>query len=200
MFARALPFTAFLLVALLSSACSSDDEIDSDAAARQAYLGLDEAVGKALALGMDGFNAATSANMPPQMTTGSAAGTMTISGQVDMGSSANKGMRLRLDLVDYRDTRPDGEPQIAYDTNADAQPALDLSLRGIPDGTLTGTLLGDFHMSGDLTGTVTLNLTFDGAIETDPMDATRVRRVAGTTHVTGTATSGYGTFAVDVTI
>ena len=73
----------------LVGACS-DDEIDSDEAARRAYLGLDASIGKSITLGFQGFNAASSANIDPQMTTGTApngSGTLTISGQVDQGLS-----------------------------------------------------------------------------------------------------------------
>ncbi len=78
-----------------------------------------------------------------------------------------------------------------------AQPALDLSLRNIPNGTFTGTLVGDFEMTGDVEGRTTLNLTFTGEIEDDGVG--KVRRKAGTTTVVGTATSGSGgTYQVDV--
>ena len=67
-------------------ACGSDD-IDSDEEARRAYLGLHESIGASLQLGFDGFNAASSANIDPQATTGVATGNLTITGQVDQGSS-----------------------------------------------------------------------------------------------------------------
>jgi hypothetical protein len=53
-------------------------------------------------------------------------------------------------------------------------------------------------MTGDLEGTATLNLTFTGKL----MDAGggKVVRVPGMTHVTGTAVSGDGTYAVDITL
>ncbi|HZI09117.1 MAG TPA: hypothetical protein VE153_01935, partial [Myxococcus sp.] len=44
-----------------------------------------------------------SANIPAQSTAGTAAGTLTVTGQVDQGSSANKGMRLRVGMVGYSD-------------------------------------------------------------------------------------------------
>ncbi|MEJ7597084.1 MAG: hypothetical protein WKG01_04170 [Kofleriaceae bacterium] len=201
---------AFGLV--LFAACgSSDDDIDSDEEAQRAYLGLDLSVEKSLALGFAGFNAASSANIAPQATTGGAAGDLTITGQVDQGSSDNKGMRLRVGMVDYTDgvilveTEDDTELEInlTYDTSTDVatQPFLNLSLRGIPEttattGTLTGTLLGDYTMSGDIEGTATLNLSFTGEIEDD--GAGNTIRSAGTTHVTGTASSGDGVFDVDL--
>lgn len=43
------------------------------------------------------------------------------------------------------------------------------------------------------------HLGIDGTIEPDPMDASVVRRAAGT-RITGTATSGDGTYAVDITL
>jgi len=55
-------------------------------------------------------------------------------------------------------------------------------------------------MSRDLRGDVTLDLSFSGETEEDPLDPTRVVRVEGTTRVTGTATSRYGVFEIDLTI
>lgn len=185
------------------TACG-DDEISSDEQARRAYLGLDESVSKALQLGFAGFNAASSANIPPQSANGNATGTLVITGQVDQGSSANKGMRLREGMTTYSD----GEIQVGEDedavnityataTDTTAQPELTLQLRNIPNGTFTGTLVGTFQMTGDLKGDVTLNLTLAGEIEDDGTG--KVRRKAGTTTVKGTATSGDGSYNVDVT-
>ncbi|MBZ4421300.1 hypothetical protein [Myxococcus sp. RHSTA-1-4] len=192
----------FLAVGL--AGCGDDDEVSSDEQARRAYLGLDESISKALQLGFDGFNAASSANIPPQTTTGAAAGTLVINGQVDQGSSDNKGMRLRVGMTGYSDgeitVSEDEEPvNITYASNTDTtlQPELTLQLRNIPGGTFTGTLVGDYDMTGDLAGKVTLNLSLTGDIEDDGTG--KVRRVAGSTRVTGTATSGDGTYNVDVT-
>ena len=57
--------------------------------------------------------------------------------------------------------------------------------------------MGTFQMTGDLKGDVTLNLALTGEIEDDGTG--KVRRKAGTTRVTGTATSGDGSYNVDVT-
>ena len=141
-----------------------------------------------------------SANIPTEMAAGAMAGTLTVTGQVDQGVSANKQMRLNIAMVGYRDVSG-----FTYDTNLNvdggvAFPALDMSLQGIPTGTLSGTLVGMFQMSGDLSGPVTLNLTFTGELEANPDGgASGVVRKPGTTHVTGTATSPAGPFAVDVT-
>ncbi|MCA9606255.1 MAG: hypothetical protein KC619_11700 [Myxococcales bacterium] len=185
-------------VALLAIGCGNG--ISSDEAAERAYLGLDGMVGKALTLGFDGFNMASSANIPPQSTVGDVTGTLDVSGQVDMGASANKEMRLDLDLVDYRDAVPESDLIVTYDTEAGVPASLDLSLRGIPDATLTGTLQGRFYMTGDLEGPVDLDLSIAGTTEADPTVADNVRRVAGTTTVTGTATSEFGVYVVDVTL
>ena len=83
-----------------------DEDIDSDEAARRAYLGLDGSIGKSITLGFTAFNVSTSANIVPQMTTGTAPtvpGPSAITGQVDQGASANKGMRLYIAMVDYSD-------------------------------------------------------------------------------------------------
>ncbi len=195
------PMPYVLLMALLACVACNDDDVDSDEEARRAYLGLDKSIEKSLNLGFIGFNMASSANIAPQMTTGDVMGTLTVSGQVDMGASDNKEMRLLLDLVDYQDTVPPDTNLIAvYDTDPAAQPMLDMSLRGIPNATLTGTLAGTFTMTGDIEGDVTLNLAITGMTEADPMDASRIQRVVGSTTITGTATSGYGTYDVDVTL
>jgi hypothetical protein len=192
----------------LVGACS-DDEIDSDEAARRAYLGLDASIGKSITLGFQGFNAASSANIDPQMTTGTApngSGTLTISGQVDQGSSSNKGMRLYVAMVDYSDgpfvIDDDGNTiEIFYDTAAEqtAQPFLSMMLKSIPTGTIEGTLVGDYLLSGALEGEITLNLTFNGQMQgTSQQDVTRV---PGSTTVTGTATnSDGGVYNVNVTL
>jgi hypothetical protein len=181
-----------------------DDEVSSDEQARRAYLGLDDSISKALQLGFAGFNAASSANIPPQSGTGNVSGTMLVTGQVDQGSSDNKGMRLRIGLTGYSDGEiavgEDEEPvNITYASSTDpaTQPELTLQLRNIPGGTFTGTLVGEFTMTGDLEGKVNLNLALTGEIEDDGTG--KVRRTPGGTRVTGTATSGDGTYNVDVT-
>jgi hypothetical protein len=194
-----------LFFAVSIMACGDDGDIDSTEEARRAYLGLDTSIEKSLALGFAGFNSATSANIAPQDDIGEVAGTLTITGQVDQGSSDNKGMRLYVGMIDYTDgpiiVLVDDEEilvDITYDTSTDVatQPFLNLSLRNIPDGTLTGTLVGDYTMDGDLEGTATLNLSFSGSIVDDGTG--KPIRALGTTHVTGTATSGEGVFEVDI--
>lgn len=198
-----------ILVALAATplliACTDDDTIGSDEEARRAYLGLDGSVAKSLALGFAGFNAASSANIPPQMTTGDAAGTLTITGQVDQGASANKEMRLHVGMVDYDDGPfPINEAgdtiSIQYDTDAAAttQPYLHLSLRDIPAGTFTGELTGTYHLAGAIEGDASLNLTMTGALMDDGSGGTL--RMPGATTVTGTATSGDGVYQVSLTL
>jgi hypothetical protein len=57
--------------------------------------------------------------------------------------------------------------------------------------------MGAFSMTGDLHNTVTLNLTFTGNLMSGANNT--VVRVPGSTHITGTAVSDYGTYNVDVT-
>jgi len=185
----------FVFVLLL--ACNGGG-VDSNETAKQAYLGLDESIDKAITLGFQGFDDAKSANIPTEQTTGDVSGTMTVTGQVDQGASANKEMRLLEALGDYADS----DAGIVYDTSADAgtdgaPAALDMKLQGIPTGTLDGTLDGTYGMSGALAGTVTLTVSFSGQLE--PNDAGGVERKPGSTHITGTATSGSGTYDIDVT-
>jgi hypothetical protein len=183
------------------AACGSDGEVADEASAEAAYLGLDVALQKAMQLGFDGFNAADSANIPPQSTTGDATGTMEVTGQVDQGASANKGMRLYVELIEYSDeTDPEADFLITYDTDPEDLPYLDIQLRNIPDGTFSGSFTGTVAMSGGLTGIVTLDIAFSGEIEEDPEVPGDVRRVEGSTSVTGTASSRYGTYAIDLVI
>ena len=178
-------------------------QVSSEEEASLAYVGLDGALERALDLGLVGFNLASSANLDPQTGSGDVSGTMTVSGKADQGSSANKGLRLDVALVDYADLvdvdgDSDSEVAIAYNTDPAALPAFDLQLRGIPDGTLEGTIEGAFTMAGDLEGAVTLTLEIAGELADDGSGG--VSRAPGTTHITGTATNdGGGTYAVDVT-
>jgi hypothetical protein len=200
-----------LLIVCLVSACEGSDTVSSDEQARRAYLGLDQSIGKSITLGFDGFNSAQSANISPQMVNGDSAGTLTITGQVDQGASANKGMRLYVGMVGYTDgaikVNDKGDTiHVTYDTSTTQadQPYLQMSLKNIPTGTLSGTLssggtmTGLYHLSGDLKGDVSLDLTFTGTLMAGPSNT--VVRVPGSTHVTGTATSGNGMYMVDVTI
>jgi hypothetical protein len=197
-----LTLTLFLTAGVFGC---GQDEVSSDEQARRAYLGLDNSIQKSLQLGFAGFNAASSANIPAQLIGGDASGTLTITGQVDQGASANKGMRLRVGMREYSDGKvvlaEDGkttEVDITYqtDTEPTQQPALNLSLRNIPNGTFTGTLVGPFQMSGDIKGEVTLDLAMSGEIEDDGTG--KVRRKAGSTTVTGTAKAGGGEYKVDL--
>jgi hypothetical protein len=181
--------------------------VNSDEQARRAYLGLDRSIGKSLQLGFDGFNLAQSANISPQTTAGDATGTLTITGQVDQGNSANKGMRLRVGMVDYSEgpvalTLGDNNYiEVTYQTrqdNVDLQPFLQLKLNNILNGDFTGTLDGTYQMSGDVSGEVTLNLTMDGPIQDDGTG--QVMRTPSATHVFGTATAGPGMYTIDITL
>lgn len=211
MIRHSLLLTAVATLGLVGLVGCGSDDIDSDEEARRAYFGLDTSIEKSLTLGFAGFNAATSANIPPQMTTGNVTGTLTITGQVDQGSSDNKGMRLYIGMVDYNDgvfkiQTEDGEEEvdvdITYDTPTDTaqQPYLNLQLRNIPNGTFTGTLSGPgrYLMTGDIEGETELNLMFSGKIQ--DAGGGKVTRTPGMTMVTGTANSGDGTFEVNLTI
>jgi len=185
------------------------DALDANERARRAYLGLQGSIAKSIKLAFDGFNAATSVNIPPQNAAGDLAGMLSVTGQVDQGSSNNKGMRLYIGTVGYNDGAfkiSDADTLIVvYDTALEmtGQPYLELMLTGIPTGTVTGLLnagstrAGVYHMSGDLTGDVELDLTFDGKLKDS---GTGVTRVPGSSHVTGTAKSGDGTYVIDLTI
>ena len=181
-----------ILAAILAASACGSDSVSSVGDARNAYLGLDLSIDKAITLGFDGFNSASSANISPQTTNGTAHGTLTVSGQVDQGASANKGMRLFTAFTNYSDNG-----QISYNTASANLPALNMMLLNIPTGTLTGTLVGTVTMTGDEQGDLTLNLSFQGQLQAGT--GGKVERKPGTTRITGTATSAAGTFNVDVT-
>lgn len=120
---------------------------------------------------------------------------MTVGGKVDQGASNNKEMDLEVTLVNYND----GPVQTEYEIIYNGGPAiLDLSLKGLPDANLTGSLTGTFAMDGDLVGNVALDLAITGMTQ-DRGDGT-IERAPGTIRVVGTATSDYGVFNVDVAL
>ncbi len=193
-----------LLILALSLLAGCANAVDSEEEAELAYLGLDKSIQKAMDLGFDGFNEADSANIAQQETTGDITGTLVVDGQVDQGSSENKGMRLHLALdeyCDFLDLDDDGEREISvtYWTDPDsALPALDLQLRDIPDGTFDGTMTGSFGMEGDIEGDVKLAVDIDGRIESDGAGGTQ--REAGSTTIIGTAIGPSGhTYDIDIT-
>ena len=194
---------AWLAVLGSCLAACSNDSVSSDEQAKQAYLGLDPSIGKSITLGFAGFNTASSANISAQTAAGDVGGTLTITGQVDRGQSANKNMRLYVGMAAYTDglqTADDQSVAIAYATSTDPtmQPYLAMMLMGIPTGSVTGTLTGVYEMTGDLVGEVTLNLAFSGTLEAGPNNT--VVRTVGTTTVMGTAASNGGTYTVMVTL
>jgi hypothetical protein len=190
-----------VLVALATLAalpgCGDDDGVSSEEKARQAYYGLEKMVDRAMDLGFMGYNAASSANIPAQNSNGDISGTITVDGKVDQGSSDNKEMTLNVTLVDYADIKLVDRP-LVYNTDDASPPVLALSLKKIPNGTLTGSLTGNFVVSGEIEGEVKLQLSITAELEPDPADNTKVRRKPGTIAVTGTATSPYGVYNVDV--
>ncbi len=169
--------------------------VDDPVSAELSYLGLDRAIDRAIDLGFDGFNAASSANIPEQMDAGELTGAMVVGGKVDQGASDNKNMTLDVTLTDYSDVVLEGDRTVTYDGG----PAgLDLSFKGLPDATFSGTLRGSFAMTGDLAGGVTLDLQLTGETEAGPGDI--IVRKLGTIRVVGTASSDYGVYDVDVNL
>jgi hypothetical protein len=103
-------------------------------------------------------------------------------------------MNLTEALAGYSDNG-----RLTYDTSPAALPTLSMKLSKVPNGTLDGTLEGSFKISRELSGAVALDLAFSAELQPNEDDASIVERKAGTTHVTGTATSGSDSFTVDVT-
>lgn len=194
-------FNRFAVAALLTSLTvatgCSDTDVSDEEAAEIVYLGVDESLEKALRLGFDGYNAASSANIPEQSTTGRDTGILRVGGKVDQGASNNKEMDLVVTYEGYSDG-PIRELLITYDSRSPL--ILDLSLKKLPNADMTGSFTGTLDLTGDLEGPVDLNLSITGTTEPDPDDANEVRRTPGGTRISGTATSDYGVFDVDVTI
>ncbi len=188
-----LGLTPVAVLALATTGCNRG-ALDNEVAAEIAYLGLDRAVDRMIKLGFDGFNAADSANIPPQSEAGDESGTMDVSGKVDQGASANKGMQLNVALTDYSDG-PVQDTAVLY--NGGPIQA-DFSLKGLPDADLSGSLSGVFTMEGDLAGAIELDLAITGT--TQDSGGGVIARVPGSIRVVGTATSDYGVFDVDVSL
>jgi hypothetical protein len=189
--------------ALVLAACGSDTVSSTDNA-RKAYLGLDGAVDRAINLGLKGKNEAQSANIPTETGSGDVSGTLTVTGMVDQGTAKMAQMTLQTAFVMYQDRVPAGDAPgaasgLTYDSDAAAPPALGMSLKDLPNGTLTGTFNGKVHMSGGLKGDITLALSLTATLQPVPTMTANLQRVPGSTHITGTATSDYGTYMVDIT-
>lgn len=194
MFRNQFGITLLATITALALAGCGDDGVSSAEDAERAYKGLDSSIDQAIQLGFDGFNAASSANIPPQSGKGTMTGTMTISGKVDQGSSDNKTMSLTEALAMYSN---DGK--LTYDTSDASLPIIDMKLSKIPTGTIAGSITGAYTISGELEGTVKLSLTFTGDLQPKAGDETKIERKPGTTHITGTADSDYGIYDVDIT-
>ena len=196
-FRRSLLRLPVLALALSLVNCGGNEgAVNDPVSAELSYIGLDRAIDRAIDLGFDGFNAADSANIPEQTDNGELTGRMIVNGKVDQGSSDNKNMTLNVTLTDdYSDTVLDGEREVVYNGG----PAtLDLSFKGLPTATFTGTLRGSFSMTGDLAGAVTLDLQLSGMTEAGAGDI--IVRKPGTIRVVGTASSDYGVYDVDVSL
>src|SRR2546429_1114911 len=122
-----------VLTVSTAASCGSSNSINSDEQARRAYLGLDKSVSKCLALGFQGYNAATNANIPTEMATGDATGTMSVSGHVDQGNPSQVSMGLSIDMTIYSDGRfvvddKGNTITVTYATNSASPPSLSLKL------------------------------------------------------------------------
>jgi hypothetical protein len=197
--------TRLLAVMLCATLGCGDDgnKVSNSDNARRAYLGIDLSIDKAINLGMQGFNLASSANIAPQTGNGDTMGTLVVAGHVDQGASSNKTMNLTTDYTNYEDAarapNDGGVLKIVYNAASGGATDLSMKLANIPNGTFNGSFMQTLHMSGDLQGDVTLNVTFNGDLQPVASGSMQIQRKPGTTHITGTATSTYGTYAVDLT-
>jgi hypothetical protein len=192
---KQLRFATTLILLSAFAGCGNDGVADEESA-RIAYLGLDASIDRAMTLGFDGFNEASSANISKQSDKGALRGTMDVDGKVDQGASKNKNMDLNVVLTGYADA-PVEELDITYDT-LNGPILLGLSLKGLPDANFTGSFAGTPTMTGALLGPVTLDLSLSGQTEEVPDAPGDVRRKSGTLRITGTATSDFGTYNVDI--
>ena len=191
-------------IAILASfvGCTSSS-VDSNEQARRAYLGLDSSISKSLTLAFAGYDAASSANIPTEMGSGTMSGTLTVAGKVDQGNPQQASMSLTAALDVYSDgpfvvdTKGD-KITVTYTTGSAAPPTLGIKLNASSGDSLNGTLMGDYEMTGGLTGSVTLDVTLTGTFSGS---GTNVQRVPGSTTVTGTAVSSSGgMYDVNVTL
>jgi len=186
---------ASLLVVMASAVgCGNGDSVNSNEQARRAYLGLDKSISKSLALGFMGYNAASNANIPTEMAAGDATGTLTITGHVDQGNPSQASMGLAAEMTMYSDGKIVVDDKnhtitVTYATDSAAPPSLSLKLNSSAGNTLSGSLTGDYVMSGDMEGKVTLDLQLEGTFSGTAPD---VMRVVGSTTVTGTAVNSSG--------
>ena len=193
-----------LILAWTVLAACTNNSVDSTTAARRAYLGLDKSVSKSLQMAFAGYDAATNANIPAQTTMGDSTGTLVIVGKVDSGNCTQLSMSLDVGMATYSDGKfMDGNTSVSvtYATSTDVtmQPVLGIKLNGSSNNAINGTLVGDYTMTGDLKGTVALDLMLTGMFTGTCPNA--VTRVAGSTTVTGTATnSSGGVYDVNVTL
>jgi hypothetical protein len=174
--------------------CGNGDSVNSNEQARRAYLGLDKSISKSLALGFMGYNAASNANIPTEMAAGDATGTLTITGHVDQGNPSQASMGLAAEMTMYSDGKIVVDDKnhtitVTYATDSAAPPSLSLKLNSSAGNTLSGSLTGDYVMSGDMEGKVTLDLQLEGTFSGTAPD---VMRVVGSTTVTGTAVNSSG--------
>jgi hypothetical protein len=194
---------SLLIVIATVVGCGNGDSVNSNEQARRAYLGLDKSISKSLALGFEGYNAASNANIPTEMASGDATGTLTITGHVDHGNPSQATMGLAAAMTMYSDGKIVVDDKnttivVTYETDSAAPPSLGLKLNSSAGDSLTGSLDGTYKMGGDLQGTVTLNLQLSGTFSGT---APNVMRVAGSTTVTGTAVnSSGGTYMVNTTL
>jgi hypothetical protein len=192
----------FVCLLIFVGACTNNS-VDSDTQARRAYLGLDKSISKSLELTFQGYDTGMT-NFPPQMTTGDKTGTITVSGKADSGNCSQLSIGINVGMTNYSDGPfKDGSTtlNVTYATSTDTamQPALGIKLNGSSGNSINATLMGDYTMTGDLKGTVTLDLTIVGTFSGTCPNA--VQRVAGSTTVTGTAVnSSGGMYTVNVTI
>ncbi len=180
-----------VVVLVAAAAGCSDSPSSVSPEAQTAYLGIDDSIGRAIDSALFGVNTSMTENLDPRSVPGLKQGQVVVLGQVDQGTAAAKSLRVDTDYTGFSD---DGT--VIYDTNPASPPLLALELHSVPYGTLTGTFLGVFTLSGALTGTMTVNLTFDGQLQPA---GNNVERVLYSTQVSGTAVSAYGSYVVDFT-
>jgi hypothetical protein len=199
-----LDMRKLLSILVVMGACTNNS-VNSDEQARRAYLGLDKSVSKSLTLAFQGYDATSNANIPTQMTSGDAmpGGTLAISGQVSHGNVNQASMSLDVGMVSYSDSPividdKNTKINVTYNTGTTNTPALNIKLNGSSGNALSGSLVGDYTMTGDLKGTVTLDLTIAG---TFTGSGTSIMRVEGSTTITGTVVnSSGGMYTVNVTL
>ncbi len=185
-----LSFVCLLMTGTLS-ACG-DDGVADEETVMLIYDNFQPTIAKIIENGLVAKDASTNgANIAPITAAGDVMGTMTVGGQIAQSASNNENLNLWVQLDTYGDTMPliyqtdnaSDATKLQFDLQISSQPA---------DNTMSGTLVGDLSVSGEVEGTGSFNLAFVSDLVDDDANLEVI-----CSHVTGTVSSGDATNNID---